>query len=199
MAQSGSEQLLNLEDFLVENPKWASVLYDYLGKMRTGHFEGWYLASILQKHVRSRDDLYDLYDAYYFALVHTGLCKGRILSAQVVVGQVPSMDRDLARNNPVLSSLPFPFSSSGVRGGTGGNDGSLEWRECVKFGQVTHNGTEVVKYVNPMTVPLEVGYTDGSTTVKHLIESRALARWPYDSKQIHIFYVDDESLWRLPY
>jgi hypothetical protein len=199
MAQSVTEQLLNLDYFLVENVQWASVLYDYLGKMRKGYFEGWYLASILQKHVRSRDDLYDLYDAYYFALVHTGLCRGRILSAQVVVGQMPSMDRDLARNNPVLSSLPFPFSSPGVRGGTGGNDGSLEWRESVRFGQITHNGIEGGKYVDPMMVPLEVGYTDGSTTVKHLIESRALARWPLFSERIYIFYVDDEDLWRPPY
>jgi hypothetical protein len=107
MAQSGSEQLLNLEDFLVENPQWASVLYDYLGRMRKGHFEGRYLKSIFHKYPRY--DLYDLYDAYYFALIHTGLCRGRILSAQVVVGQVPSMDRDLARDNSVLWSLPFPF------------------------------------------------------------------------------------------
>jgi hypothetical protein len=125
-------------------------------------------------------------DAYWFAQMHVRLCQEKILLTSVSLGNAPSKDNDVIWNNDILSRAPVPFEGR-FYGKTGGNDG--EWK---RSSELTLRGG---KGIPPMSLPLEVGSTKGETTVRHLIESRALARWPYESENVYIFYVGDENLW----
>lgn len=179
------ESSIDIEELMLKDPGWAYWLYSCAKKMNDGDFEQWYIDAIVFRN--DRRTRYDVVDAYWFIQMHVRLCQEKILFARVDLGKEPAKDDDKRWNNDVLSQAPVPFGGR-FKGLAGGNDGEWKWSKTLAL----PGG----KSIPPMSVPLEVGSTEGETTVRHLIESRALARWPYHSKWVYIFYVCDEDLWR---
>ncbi len=167
-----------------EDPAWWGILDDYLKKVKLSYFGAEYQDSIFQLFHQSR---FDIYNAYSFMRVHSAMMSGEILSLRIHIGSTPFPDKAEAENNEILASLQYPFGAK-FTGGLYLNDGYFEWAETLEFGQkLLCDGTEYKRQVPPACVPLEVGYTKPSTTLFHIMESGALARWPYGSEWIHLF------------
>ncbi len=129
--------------------------------------------------VQKWNEEYDDFDAHCFLDVWSKLQFKEI--ACIPVGPVhrPKGDKNTEFNNSVISSLPFPFSGKFI-GGTGEDDGCISWSAPLDA------GADFAELIPPCTLPLEVGYTAGWTTLKHLFYEKGVARWPYDSDRIYL-------------
>jgi hypothetical protein len=67
-----------------------------------------------------------------------------------------------------------------------------EWEQPLVVGVASPLYGEIEIEAPPTRAPLEVGYTSISTTMYHLNLERSLARWPYHSQSIYIFYCTDK-------
>lgn len=197
-----------IDDALVDEPEYAAVCYQYIKGLREDTFEPELVNAIFQEWGRNR---IDLYDAYLFSQIWTGLCYGEILWTTIEVGDTPLADRNHDDNNAILQSLQAKiwgktnslnqmthakakFSAFFI-GGNDIGDGYFEWHMPLSVGIVSpFKGRREIE-IPPGRAPLEIGYTSVSTTMYHLNLERCLARWPYESKLIHVFYCTDD--WRL--
>ncbi|HEX8464765.1 MAG TPA: hypothetical protein VF627_09140 [Abditibacterium sp.] len=176
---------------------WRSrrVICDYLVKMQLGHFEKSSIEMVLQKW---RDSPYDLYDAYTFCQVHAMIWLGAIAMARVDIGIEPKADKEVEFHKTVLHRDNHKLFFGDFWGEKADYDGFINWREPSQFeikrcddkGKLIGHDFPVLE---PREVPLEVGYTEGSRTLTHLLSRGALARWPYGSKIITIMVVVDDS------
>jgi hypothetical protein len=119
-----------------------------------------------------------------FARVHAGIASGAIGRILVRAGGPPSRDSHRVENAAMLSDLPYPFGAfvDPGQGMSTSGDGRLEWIAPVEF--ETPEGAVVV---GPTSIPLEIGTSAASRTLLHLIEDRAVARWPYGQDWITVF------------
>lgn len=168
----------------LKEPEWAKCLAQYQRKMESGFFPYWYIDSILQS--LGRYWRFDIYDAFCFAVIHTAIKSGDILTAQVDIGVEPFADKRHMVNNRLLQEACEPFWGK-FWGDTKDSDGLFGWRRPVTFGQVLLDGSIYEEVIEPMSIPFEVGYTDGSRSLLHLFTDGGLARWPYGSSRIHLF------------
>ena len=112
------------------DPEMAAAAYRYLGKLRRGEFDSWWVDLFTQHH---RGEI-SVYDAYYFAHLHTLAMQGDLLCATIALGAAPGPDRDEAANNDALRALarlgPFRAQFRPLRGAVGNEgDGVFEWSE----------------------------------------------------------------------
>lgn len=174
------------------NPKIAACYCDILNRMRNGFYET--VDIVVQKHARAGD--YNLEDAWCFGQVHTLICTGKIVRADIFVGSEPRADRDIEYNNSIVSSLYGGFSGE-FWGGAWGTDGYIKVNSPIEFGSVAFDG-EVERIssiiVSDWDFPLEVGYVNGATTITRLIEQRSIARWPYGDEWIHLLRLIDDDI-----
>jgi hypothetical protein len=127
--------------------------------------------------------------------------------ARIEVGEEPGPDDAIKSNNAKLVDLPKPFKASFDPGPRKEGDGLLEWETIVAFGpiQCEDHGKDdkdpcpaaFMKAISrkPGSIPLEVGTTKPSRTLLHLLEPPfGVARWPYNSKDIHVLVRTPKSI-----
>ncbi|MFZ1268440.1 MAG: hypothetical protein WAU95_18445 [Anaerolineae bacterium] len=196
-----------VDDILAANPDEAPTYYRYLAALRSGGFEAWYVDILLQEHSAPPD----IYDAFWFAHLHTGLCVGDILWARIELGQQPLGDKLTEQNCQILRGLHKPFSltngigergpsetrfSAAFVGGSAGADGHLRWDGVLDISNYSKlNHVTVVRQLTSNVVPLEVGFVSMTTIVQHLLYARGVARWPYGSRYLTILYRENQTRW----
>jgi hypothetical protein len=169
---------------LEKNPEWAPILGDAFVKIYRGFFDPAYVAIVVDRW----GDALTFGDVYSFVRVHSALSSGQALMTQVDVGAQPRLDKYVKENNTLLQALPYPFSAE-FWGGKADDDGVLTWSEAIEASARLADGSEKVRMISPGTAPLEVGHTNGFTTLRHLSLGRRLARWPYDSTTITVIHM----------
>ena len=179
---------LGIEIKMQKDSRYQKLVFEYWNKMKSGFWSREYLDSIFQKFERFQCDIYD---AAFFADIHTGIQSGQILTALIDLEEEPSADKMIEENKTKLASLPSPFHST-IWCGTADCDGELGWRSSIKCGQIVGD-IEKSELIQPRTVPLEIGDTEAWTTLAHLGREGGLARWPYGSKKIYLFVTVDKK------
>lgn len=169
---------------LEKNPDWAPILCDAFVKICRGFFSPDYVAIVSDRW----GDALTFGDVYSFIQVHSALSSGQALMTQVDVGAQPQLDKYVKENNSLLQALPHPFSAE-FWGGKGDEDGQLAWSEAIEASARLVDGKEKGGTIPAGTAPLEVGHTNGFTTLRHLSLGRRLARWPYGSNTITIIHM----------
>lgn len=197
MAGTTIEQIIKevVEDQIIRNPEYGPVLINLLRDLRSGKYPKDILDAVVQK-PRNMD--LDIYDAYCFLQVWSDLFSGKIATAQIITGIGPKKDADIEGNNAILSKLNYPFKSEFIPSKSG-NDGYFEWHEPIKLltNNILLNKNEQFKEIQVPTkhIPLELGYTSAYKTYQYMTsEGGAVARYPYHSDHIYIFFnVDYEK------
>lgn len=188
----------------MEDPVWAKVLTETVGKFNSHFWPQDYIDIIFQKGWGRPD----IYDAYHFACIHAAIMDGRIAVFQIPVDCVPFGDKEIDengifKNDLVLQELKEPFGGK-FWGGNYDNDGYIGWTKpinallCIRemagfvivppFGEKNDSG----QFVKCCPCPLEVGTTNAGTTHFHLryvfagTGEWAVARWPYGQNRITI-------------
>jgi hypothetical protein len=176
---------------------WGPLLADVADAMNNGHYDQHWVDFVVQKFgINANRTCYDVYDAYVFAQVYSGLHLGKIGFVKIPVGDIPCGNTGVMSNNIALSNVPAPFLARFVpeKGRGAIDDGFLKWDRPIALNRMGHSS---VWALYPGRAPLEVGYTRPYTTLFHLTDDRALARWPYGSKLIYLLKVQDRELWNL--
>jgi len=175
---------------ILEDPEWARTWARYLVALQSGSFPQWYVDMILQRGERSD---YTLYDAYAFSQVHTLIHTGWAAWVELHIGREPHCDADADGNNRALSFAPASQFRASFQGGAGPSDGWLEWRRPIQMQIESRLDITRQVTIQPRRVPLEVGFTEASTTLDHLLTEFGLARWPYGSESIWLMAKPDDS------
>lgn len=194
-------------DSNMANTKYAKLCTTCLSRLKRKYYKTSYVEAIMQRQERGRED-YDIYHAAAFMDIHVALCRGQVLMTTLEVGQAPSGNLSVDKNQHVLDMLMqaritstgdkpevIRFMGQYAASSQSGNDGFLWWNGTVRFGNHTSG-----KYaeVSNGKLPLEVGFTAPSITISHLSQDGGLARWPYGSTRIWLFYVVDPYAWSAP-
>lgn len=179
---------LGIQIRMKQDPDYQKLVLEGFNKMCSGFWPQDYMDSIFQKFERFK---YDIYDAALFIEIHTAIQSGQILRAIIDLGKEPAADKMIEENKAAIKSLFPPFYGS-VWCGTADCDGELGWKSNIKCAQLI-KGVEIFKLIQPRTVPLEIGYTEAYTSWNHLGREAGLARWPYGSKEIHLFITADQE------
>jgi hypothetical protein len=193
-----------IDDSLIEQPKYASVCYQFIRSLRDKEFEPGMVSALFQEWDRHR---LQVYDGYLFSLLWTALCAGDIHWTTLEIGLGPERNNDKEQNNRRLSQLAkrkwIRVDNGGhvdrtlqrfagiFSGPLGIGDGYIEWHTPLTVGSVSPWCGEAEQSVPPTRAPLEVGYTRLTTTYYHLRTSGCLARWPYDCTQLYIFWANE--------
>lgn len=178
--------MLALHKRLAQEPQWGPVLVQYIEQMQNGFYPQGFVDAVCQSSFAWYPDLYV---AYCFANVCAWIGAGLVLTAKVEVGEEPEPDKEMERNNAILSDLPWPFEAefTGPASRQDNDDGIFSWDEPVEFGQILHTGEKKVALIAPRGIPLEVGTTNADRTLRHILQNGGLARWPYESMWIYLF------------
>lgn len=163
---------------LASRPGGALVLEQYRTRLRHHYWGSEYEDAIGQPLLSVRPG-----QIASFATVHSGIAGGTIGRFLVRAGGVPRSDASRAENAELLADLPSPFGAFVAPGqGTSTHgDGRLEWIEPVEVD--VPSGTVTLA---PRSVPLEIGTSQSSRTLLHLLEEQGVARWPYGHDWITI-------------
>lgn len=119
-----------------------------------------------------------LFALYCLMKIYT---RGSLTITQFPIPGMPVKDRDRLQNQEILNSLPGGISANVTVDQRGAEaDGFIQWSTPIQglIEASTDDRKEEVA-IAPRNVPLEIGYTDASTTCFHLIRSGGVARWPY--------------------
>lgn len=197
-----------INDALMEEPDYAAICYRYLREIRDDTFPRDLVNALFQEWDPIR---LTIYHGYIFSLLWSGLCYGEILWTTIELGAEPHYDRSRAQNNQLLTGLQKTFRaalhaqtsntvlnsfSAKFTGGSDIGDGYFEWRHSLYVGVRSKLAGSITEEIPPMRAPLEVGYTKLTTTLYHLNTARCLARWPYGSTAIYVFWCSDR--WKGP-
>lgn len=136
-----------------------------------------------------------LHQVAAFAYVVSQLASGQFAKRRIKVGRTPGPDADRVGNATSLLGLDQPFRADLDMTQNGADsDGQLSWDQSVTLWRATNvpiygahvmHGTIHAPFdVLPHSVPLEVGYTQPSRTLAHLLVEGAVARWPYEDDEI---------------
>lgn len=179
----------------MQDPAWASVLIDTLGRMNNGFWDRSYLNVFLQKH-RFK---YDLFDAYTVANLHAMINSGKIARVVIDIAEHPISDSLVDEMNGILQNHMSPPFTAEFWGGNYDGDGKVEWSEEIvaQVSKVYDDRTDhFYVRVPPRSATLEVGSTTGAKTLSQVRGERAVARWPYESGEITILLLVEPS-WQL--
>ena len=173
-----------VEEYISTDPKGAAVLVEVTRKLRDGFYDQDYVDAIFQKGWKWGE--YDIYDSYGFLAIHAGLTSGDILVAEIEVGAEPVEDKHVEEMNLLLKGVEKagPFSAT-FWGEKADSDGTLTWTKTIAMERLSDHQFFLVK---PHTAPLEVGSTKAWTTNTHLGGEHWVARWPYHSDSITLFF-----------
>lgn len=187
--QTVKEQVDNL---LLEKPEFATTLYRALKNIKTRFYRSDLVYAIFQKNRQE----HDIYETFCFLKIWSDILLGQILTARVHIFDNPQRNDNIAGNNAALSKLVFPFKAEFIPAHAG-DDGYFQWLTDIELQQEIRDLKDYkgnksksthIK-VPPSRIPLEVGYTSAQKTYEYLyMITGALARFPYESDEIFIFY-----------
>ena len=178
---------------LLENPSHRHVLHRYHQGLNATFFDKEWVEIVFQKlHPKN----YTMSDSAIFASVWTQIHLGNLLTLRIPVGQCPSSDEQLQANSDALETLPFPFSCK-LWGRNFEQDGLLEWGASIRAGSSKAGEALLPVEISSGKSPLEIGYTDSTTTFSHLKQNRCLARWPYGHNFVTLLYLAPQSTFDL--
>lgn len=135
------------------------------------------------------------------AKVDAFITSGQVRTALIPVGARPGRDVDREGNRAKLRrGLPPEFSAEVEDALNHFGDGSLAWTDT-PMPWTRGEGAEPSAPLSTWCTgaPLEIGHTDASRSLLHLLESGSLARWPYGSEDVWLFWFDrfdDWTAWR---
>jgi hypothetical protein len=197
---------------LSQNPDLLAAMWQLQIRLNRREFDQNWVKALMQ----TNRDKYDLYDAYGFAVLWSALVKGQIWHAICDIGYECGANDNVSFNNGILSNINSIIGPTGTTarchaefsGGLCVNDGHFAWTDPMEFSRHLDSGEhacpggcrlETVS-VRPYQLPLEVGSTNVATTCGHIFAEGGLARWPYSSTKIYLFYAPrlyDEAQERL--
>jgi hypothetical protein len=126
-----------------------------------------------------------------YAKVHHLVAIGNVTKVRIPVGEDPSRDRARDRNqNKLNNGLPPEFTAEIFPGVSHEGDGTLSWPQDAIMLWSDGHGNEVEQALCEWAseAPLEIGHTHASRTLQHLWESGIVARWPYGSEDVWLFF-----------
>lgn len=158
--------------------------------IKKGKHAKWLVDIFFQKD--SRGGGIGLVEADAFNGFASNLFSGKLKMVGIQTAGPPGADEDRAGNNAKISDLPRPFTAK-FFGGSGDNDGFLEWTaaafvnhfDCELKARPGYQCRKHAAKLRPGFAPLEVGTTTAATTFMHLCFG-PLARWPYGSEAIFL-------------
>lgn len=169
--------------------EWMQVITETTVKLTSGFYTDadFYFQNYYGKPVP------DVYDTVAFLLARQDVFNGKTWVCDIVIKETPGPDSDVEGNNQKLSLLKTKFSDLKAeaqfipgRGGGANNDGYFSF-EDMRFYQFNPDNEVVDEKKFSFTLPLEVGTTAASKTLLH-IRTHGVARWPYHSDTIRVFY-----------
>jgi hypothetical protein len=128
-----------------------------------------------------------IYDAAAFSRIMQIFTENELACCKVKVGEEPGADKDTEYNNNVLKNIICDSINRACFFDGNDCDGYIQTALPIDFELASR---EFIK-VSPRQFPLEVGYTQFSRTLLHIVEEGCLARWPYGSCNITLFYTVD--------
>jgi len=169
-----------IEQNFEESPSSLSLYTSLARRMNAGGFDKRLVDAVAQKS-RGR---YDVYDAWVYGQVHAMVKGGEMVMFTIEFGETPCADKEVEKNNRKLAQLPLPFHAKFL-GGNRDFDGHLSWDKPLMLSHnVSFDGSRTIEAAE--NVPLEVGYTQSTTTWVHLCQQQTLARWPYGHTAIYV-------------
>lgn len=179
----------NTHQAIASCPELAKAIPEIIQNMER-NYSKLFVDSVVQK---ARENI-DVYDAYALFWVFSMLQEGRLASTVVPVPGEPRQDCNRQANNAILADLAPPFHAEFVGGIGNGrtDDGAFGWSR-----PVTLNYTPEPERFDALTAPpsrllLEVGTTASSRTYTHLktiSPGGGLARWPYGSRFVVVYWI----------
>lgn len=191
MIGTREEHLTYLREEMCEDPQMAMIIYEIMNKVKKGDFKPkLVLDAIVQRWERYNLDELDI---FYISKIYAGIITGKIGMIQIEMYRQPLKDSMIDENNNILSTLPDPFKAkfSPLNGSGDSNDGFFKWDTSISFETQLHSNEGRINkdlLVSEDNIPLEVGYTEAMTTYLHIVRHRGVARYPYDSTKILVFY-----------
>ncbi|MCL6302812.1 hypothetical protein [Streptomyces kronopolitis] len=175
----------SLLDQMLFSPEAAQALARTRLRLRGGSIDALYVARIGQTHYGPGQ--WPPEQAAAYLRVHTGLATGEFAQVLLGVAGPPERDADRAGNQDVLATMHESFRPVLDAEQNGADaDGVLWWDQNIivdcSTGQTGEDGARPA--MRPVSVeagsaPLEVGVTDPSRTLMHLVQHGGVARWPY--------------------
>lgn len=133
-----------------------------------------------------------------YARVHYLVASGAVRQLAVPVGAKPGQDADRSGNQDKLNAgLPPEFTAEIYQGNSHDGDALLSWPQDAAMPWIDGLGNEEQ---GPLcewsgSAPLEIGYTYASRTFLHLFDTGIVARWPYESEDIWLFFFGTFEGW----
>lgn len=136
------------------------------------------------------DGWFELPQALAWIRVNALIELGHVGYVSVPLDQRPYPDRERNGNRRALRRVPSPFTADlSVEQHAGDEDGTLTCSAAIKgLTGDGEGGRRRVQCAGGFTAPLEVGACLPSRVHTHLLQSGALARWPYHSELLYIFF-----------
>lgn len=178
-----------LERRFASDPESAALADDAYARLRSGFYDRSFVRVFFHMfYVKPMTRA----DAYVFALLHGAIFHGVLHVGVIDVGAPPGRDDDDVGNNAKLRALqPTGFAAEfapAVHGAPEDGDGFVWWNNPITVAQYAPDGTASPVEIDPMSVALEVGYTDVTTTFRHVWYEQGLARWPYDDTRMWLLF-----------
>jgi hypothetical protein len=153
--------------------KATSMAMIYLSR---GKYPVHWVDFVVQKYRKE----YDIYDAAAFLYFWRKLWTGQIAVTRIYIGCKPEGDKSVEYHNNALKNLPEPFTGF-FTGGPGDGDGNIYVDEPINATVFSQDQLPLSWHFKNSTGPylLEVGYTQGHTTVWHIGNESGFVRWPY--------------------
>lgn len=176
--------------------EWVGILVDTLAKLNNGFWGAQYVDFFVQKGGWMNRE-YTLDDAFPFAMLHAALCGGSILVCDLCIGRQPYPDAQVQENLNALTDglrgltcpgVPEPTFEANIWGGTQGEDGYLKWSPYLEFACLEDGQESQKVWVSECSIPLEIGSQSAVKTYMQILDSGGVARWPYGSDTLRIFY-----------
>lgn len=184
----------------MKDTAWAGVITEAIVKLNNGFWDSWYIDFFFQKGGWMNQS-FTLEDAYVFSVLHTHLGMGDIVACDLRIGESPSadseVDTNLAKLRKGLSNLTnsaggvaCPVFDVSLWCGLADEDGALSWSPYLEFHSFADGKPHHTEWLTcDRFVPIEVGSQASAKTLVQLSSLGALARWPYGSDTIRVFYV----------
>jgi hypothetical protein len=128
-----------------------------------------------------------------YSRVHHMVATGKVAKLTIPVDASPGRDADREGNQRRLTEgLPPEFTAKVYAGNSHDGDALLSWPQEAVMPWIDGYGNESERPLCAWTnsAPLEIGHTDASRTFLHLTEDGIVARWPYGSDDIWLFFYE---------
>lgn len=163
----------------------------------------WPIVNHYKKFLRDNGYDYDIFGQYHqerfitpaeiydYANIRFWMDTGALTGTIIYLGEYPSIDKEISDNNNKLSALQNGIKAK-FFGGLGDDDGYLKGDIQLTL---TNDVAGVKRALQPKwSAPLEVGYTSYTRSYCHLLMEGYLARWPYESKNIYLFALEQSCM-----